>query len=307
MADTPKKKMEVCLRGDVGVKWKLGVGQFEEPVPPVKPTELDGTKLPVHLYLDEEKIGPTAAVAPEQNDDNNQVQISKSMKKPIKWYVKVPGGGGEHHHDDYSYHSPPWSNGQGSSGSSSPPYGSTPSEDGSSGGQSSPAPTGRDPSGGLYVGELDPSPITNAPTQQVQFGGAPPASPGLTQRFNVYPKRTALNPIALRTFRKLRGITNLEIELILKPETVPTAGETIELNITLAPLVDMAAPTDIYRAAVVIDETWSSDWTRVVVPFRGFPADQEFPITYALERRSDVSPNFDTEVWVMQTIIRGVN
>lgn len=299
---------ELVLRGDVGIKWKKGTGQFEEPVDPANPVEVDGTTYPVHMYLDSSKIGASAALAPENNDQSNQVQIAKKQHKPIKWYVKVPGGGGEQHHDDYSYHSPPWYNG--GSSSSSPPYGSIPSEDPTSGGQTSPPSTGRDPAGGLYIGEFDPSPLTNAPSQQAQFGGAPPASPGLTQRFNVFPKRTNLNPIALRTVNKYKGFTNIEVELLLKPSDAIGGGDSVEMNVIMIPFTDLDVPSQVYRAAVVIDSTVpggsSAEWSRVKIPFRGFARDQAFPITFALERRSDVSPNANVEIWVMQTFVRGV-
>src|SRR4051812_19985680 len=128
MADQPEKEKELAIRGDAKDKFVKGVAQWEEPATPVKPVELDGTKLPVLWYMDPSKIGEKKALAPEKNDDNNQKAIEKGQAHPIKWYVKVPGPG-DQHHDDYSYHSYPWDGHSSSASCMSPPYSSVPSED----------------------------------------------------------------------------------------------------------------------------------------------------------------------------------
>lgn len=307
MADAPDKKRELALRGDFRIKWKKGAGQFEEPVDPVAPTEVGGQILPVHYYLDPSKIGPTDELAPQKNEDNNQERIDKIKVSPIRFYVKAPAG--DSHHDDYSYHSPPWDSSSGSSGSSSsPPYGSVPSVDPQSAGQSTPPATNTDPLGTTpdpSNGEVTMAPLTNAPTQQVQFGGAPPQSPGLTQRFNVLEKLAGVNPTALRTFRKIQGFSDIQIELIMKPSDPIPGGSSIQINLILIPFTGLKAPTEVYRKAFVLDSTWTQDWRRYQIPFRGFTTDA-IPITFAIERRNDVSPNDEAEVWVMETIFRGL-
>jgi len=309
MADAPDKKRELAIRGDVGIKWLKGVGQFEEPGVPVKPLDVSAPAYQVHMYLDDSKIGPEDKLAPEKNDDNNQEKIDKIKKKPIRWYVKVPGS--DSHHDDYSYHSPPWDSSSGSSGGSpgSPPYGSVPSADPGSNGQSSPPADATDPNAGApdpSTGEIDMSPITNAPTQQVQFGGAPPQSPGLTQRFNVFGKVAGANPMALRTFRKYEGWSDIEVELIVRPSDLIAVASSIEMNLVMIPFTDLKAPTKVYRRAFALTEDWSLDWRRIKIAFRGFDGGQSFPITFGIERRNDVTPNDDAEVWVMETIFRGI-
>lgn len=307
----PEDKFELVMRGDMGIKWSAGLGQFEEPVPPVKPTELDGVKLPVHLYLDPQKIGPNDALAPAENSDNNQKAIKKIKKKKIKWYVKVPGGGGDHPHDDYSYHSYPWDGHGSSSSSMSPDMSSSPDEDTSGGGYPLPPGFGTNPGGVLFNGESAATAVTNAPTQQVQFGGAPPNSPALSQRFNIFPFRTSLIPTAFRTFRKLKGITDLEVILWVKPSDAIPGGESVEMNITLIPMESLNPPTHVWRKAFIVDDTWpggaSGAWTKKVIKFNGFDAAEEYPVTFNIARRSDVSPNYsDTEIWVMYTLLSGV-
>lgn len=314
MADVPDKKKELGLRGDVRFKWLKGVGQFQEPSTPVAPLNPDGTTIEVHMFLDPAKIGEVSKLAPEKNDDNNQEEIKKGKAQPIKWYVKVPGGGGDQHHDDYSYHSYPTDGHGGSSGgSSSPPYSSVPSEDTSGGGYPIPPGTLPDPNGNIFAsaGEVAPTSTTAMLTQQVQFGAAPAASPALAQRANVFPYRANLIPMAMRTFNKIKGITDVEVVLLAKASDAIPGGQSIEMNVTLIPMTGLHAPSDVYRKGFIVDDTWpggvSADWKRQVIRFGGFDAGQEFPITFHIARRSDATPNYSgAEVWVMSTNLRGV-
>lgn len=313
MPEQPKEKAELGIRGDAVFKWLKGNGRFPEPATPVSPLNPDGTTIEVHMFLDPAKNGPTDKLAPEANTDNNQEEIKKGKAKPIKWYVKVPGGGGDQHHDDYSYHSYPWDGHGGSSGgSSSPSYSSVPSEDTSGGGYPIPPGTLPDPNGNIYasLGEVAPSDTTGMLSQQVQFGGAPPASPALSQRFNIFPYRTSLMPMAFRSFNKVKGITDIEVSLLVKLGASLGGGNTVEMNVSLIPMTDLAAPTAVYRKAFLLDSSWPSDssgiWRRQVLRFGGFDPGQEIPMTFNIARRTDVVPNPDVEVWVMSTNIRGV-
>lgn len=313
MADAPSNKREAALRGDFKIKWsETDVGQFPKPDPPVSPIEVGNTIVPVHMYLDPNKIGPLDGIGPEMNDDNNQEEIKKGKAKPIKWYVKIAGGGGDQHHDDYSYHGYPWDgHSSSSSGSCSPPYSSVPTDDTSAGGYPMPPAINSDPSGTISgTDEVAPSAATAMQSQQVQFGGAPPASPSLSQRFNIFPYRTTLLPMALRTFRKLKGISDVQIRFLVKVSDAITMGNSVEMNCTLIPFEGLHAPSNVYRKAFIVDSTYpsgvSGDWREVFLTFRGFDPGQEFPVTFNLARRSDVSPNYNTEVWVMTTQIQGV-
>lgn len=300
MGDLPDKEGELCLRGDT--TFNFGGGQFGrfliEP-PGTPPIEQGASPAPVHIYISDDMAPNIDALDTEQDATINHQRIFKKPRKAIKGWVKLSGGGGDCHHYEYSYHSNPYENG---TGSSSPPYGSVPTEDTSSSGQTTPNSSGPDPNGyPLGPNEMPPSASTGAPTQQVQYGSNPAASPAMTQRFNVFPFRpNSINPVGMKTMTKMKGFSNITVSLYLRPEAAIAGGQSIEMNVTVCPLVNDAAPAACYRRAFALDSTWPTTWSRRDLTFYGFDPNQEYPITIIIERRNDVA-SYNTEVQVMRT------
>lgn len=92
-------------------------------------------------------------------------------------------------------------------------------------------------------------------TQQVQWGWAPPQSPGGTQRINIFDYVEGRDTMGTNTFTKPVGYGSVRIEHWLKVSDPIPAGETIELQVIIAEFENDGPPQEFIGRAFLFDST----------------------------------------------------
>jgi hypothetical protein len=202
----------------------------------------------------------------------------------------MTGGGGGHDHHDYSWHSPP----------------GTLSGDVDKAGEATPTKSkanvdGKGPTGDGSIASAD----TGAKTRQVQFGAAPPESPGGSQRVNIFGNiqtPAVRNPVGCLSKTKPDGYGTIGIVTWVRCSDAIPLGQSIEMNIKVGLYDDDKGPTTFVGQALKLTPekmTPTNEWKRLVLRFTGFDKTDARVFTVFIERRNDVS-NVDVEVWTVK-------
>lgn len=311
---------ELGLRADVGFKFGNNtVARMKEDKGDAS-EDKDGDIKRVHLFdFYEEAETNDKGLDLGGNPNSGNGTINRTVKKKaLGGWVKVKKYGGcDCCHYDYSYHHPPP---DGSSGGGSSSMSGVPTVDPRYGGNGSGTPptTGTDPNGSdpgvptydpgweppVVPPDAAPTAELNAPTEQAQHGYAPPASPGFTQRFNVFPKISA-NVVGTMVKTKPVGKRHIRVKLKFRISDPMAEGEVIELNVKLIPQEDNAAPINVYTQSIDLYSGVDPDvWYEASLLFKGFDVNDEQIVNFIFERRNDTAKgvNAEAELWIERSM-----
>lgn len=107
-------------------------------------------------------------------------------------------------------------------------------------------------------------------TQQVQWGWAPPQSPGGTQRVNVFDYVEGKDTMGTGTFSKPVGYGSVRIEHWIKVSEIIPPGEFLEVQILIAEFENDGPPQEFIGRAFLFDSTNIDNkiFKRLVTTFR---------------------------------------